>query len=124
MYESGAPSTGTVAMNFSAVDNAGGALVTYSGAIGEALRGLDTALGPVRETWYNSGSQSGMDAQTAETNLRRLLGEMTQIINNLGALLSRSAAEGAALDGALGRRFQENTSMQSMNTGASLPSYG
>lgn len=114
MYETGAPSTGTVAMNFSAVDNAGGALVKYSGAIAESLRALDTALGPVRETWYNSGSQSGFDAQTAETNLRRLMGEMTQIINNLGALLSRSAAEGAALDGALGRRFQEHAGTQTI----------
>jgi hypothetical protein len=121
MYESGAPSTGTVAMNFSAVDNAGGTLVSHSAAIAEALRALDTALGPVRETWYQSGSQSGMDAQTAEVNLRRLLGEMTQIINNLGALLSRSAGEAAALDGALGRRFQENSSMQAMNT-SGLPS--
>jgi predicted trehalose synthase len=117
MYESGSPSTGTVAMNFSAVDNAGGALVTHAGAIGQALQGLDTALGPVRETWYASGSQSGMDAQTAEMNLRKLLGEMAQIINNLGSLLSRSAGEAAALDGALGQRFQENTSMQAMNTG-------
>jgi hypothetical protein len=39
---------------------------------------------------------------------------MTQIINNLGALLSRSAAEGAALDGALGRRFSEHASTQSI----------
>jgi hypothetical protein len=53
----------------------------------------------------------------AEVNLRKLLGEMAQIINHLGSLLSRSAGEVAALDGALGQRFQENTSMQAMNTG-------
>jgi hypothetical protein len=111
MFESGAPSTGTVAMNFGAVDNAGGTLVTQSSAIAQALQSLDTALGPVRESWYASGSQSGADAQVAEVNLRKLLGEMAQIINNLGALLSRSAGEAAALDGALGQRFQENTSM-------------
>ncbi|MEV0051350.1 hypothetical protein AB0H34_12725 [Saccharopolyspora shandongensis] len=107
MIYAGGPSSDTVAMNFGAVDNAGGALVRYSGAIGNALGELDTALGPVRETWYQSGSQSGSDARIAEANLRGALGEMTQIINNLGSLLSRSAMDGAALDSALAGKFQQ-----------------
>ncbi|MDA3642840.1 hypothetical protein LZ318_38040 [Saccharopolyspora indica] len=101
----GGPSSDTVAMNFGAVDNAGSTLVRYSGSISTALGELDTALGPVRETWYQSGSQSGADARTAEANLRSALGEMTQIINNLGSLLSRSAMDGAALDNSLAAKF-------------------
>jgi uncharacterized protein YukE len=106
MYAQGAASSGTVAMNYGAVDTAGNTLVKYSGAIGVSLSDLDSALAPVRETWYNSGSQSGMDAQVAETKLRGLLAEMNQIIHNLGGLLSQSAMDGAALDGHLATKFQ------------------
>jgi uncharacterized protein YukE len=108
MYTEGAASSGTVAMNYGAVDSAGGSLVKYAGAINVALSDLDTALSPVRETWYRSGAQSGMDAQTAETKLRGLLAEMTQIVHNLGGLLSQSAADGAALDGHLASKFQQH----------------
>jgi hypothetical protein len=52
------PMIWSVAMKFSAVDNAGGALVTHASAIGQALQSLDTALGSVWETWYASGIQS------------------------------------------------------------------
>lgn len=110
MYAQGAASAGTVAMNYSAVDSAGSTLVKYSGAIGVSLSDLDTALGPVRETWYRSGSQSGVDAQQAETKLRGLMNEMTQIIHNLGGLLSQSAMDGAALDGHLASKFQQHGS--------------
>lgn len=106
MYAQGAASAGTVAMNYGAVDNAGGTLVKYSGAIGVSLSDLNSALSPVRDTWYASGSQSGIDAQAAETKLRGLLNEMTQIIHNLGGLLSQSAMDGAALDGHLASKFQ------------------
>ncbi|HEU5475323.1 MAG TPA: hypothetical protein VFV67_32170 [Actinophytocola sp.] len=106
MYESGAPSAGTVAMSFGAVSGAGATLVTQSGAINGALESLDKALNPVRMTWYESGSSSGQEAQIAEVNLRKLLNDMTLIINNLGRLLDGTATEGAALDGALGQRFQ------------------
>jgi uncharacterized protein YukE len=102
---SGAPSTGTVAMNFGAVSEAGGKLVTYSGALTQLLESLNVALNPVRDTWYVSGSSSGAQAQAAEENLRRTLLEMTQIIQNLGKLLGNSAMDASALDSALGNRF-------------------
>jgi uncharacterized protein YukE len=110
MFAQGAASSGTVAMNYGAVDNAGGTLVKYSGAINVAMSDLNTALGPVRESWYASGSQSGMDAQQAETKLRQLLNEMNQIIHNLGGLLSQSAQDGAALDTHLAGKFQQHGS--------------
>lgn len=108
MSAQGAASSGTVAMNYAAVDNAGSTLVKYAAAINGALSDLNTALGPVRKTWYASGSQSGNDAQIAETKLRGLLGDMAQIIHNLGGLLSQSAADGAALDGHLATNFQQH----------------
>jgi uncharacterized protein YukE len=102
----GGLSSGTVAVNFNAVGSAGSQLVTSAGAINGVLGDLDRALAPVRESWYNSGSASGAQAQNAEQNLRAALGEMSAIIQNLGNLLSNSAMEAAQLDSSLGNRFQ------------------
>ncbi|MCP2170155.1 WXG100 family type VII secretion target [Goodfellowiella coeruleoviolacea] len=99
------PSAGTVAMNYAAVTTAGQSLVKYSGEISQSVSDLDTALGPVRESWYGSGSASGASAQVAEANLRRLLAEMSQIITNIGNLLSTSATDAAALDQSLTSKF-------------------
>ncbi|MBE1485526.1 WXG100 family type VII secretion target [Plantactinospora soyae] len=102
----GGLSSGTVAVNFGAVGAAGDQLVNSAGAISGVLGDLDRALSPVRESWYNSGSSSGAQAQIAEQNLRAALTEMSTIIQNLGGLLKTSAAEAAQLDSSLGNRFQ------------------
>lgn len=103
--QGGVPSAGTVAMRYEAVNAAGSSMFTYSKAIDEALHALHTALQPVRETWYLSGSASGLEAQQAEEALRATLAEMSQIITNLGGVLQNSAAQAAALDSALGQRM-------------------
>jgi uncharacterized protein YukE len=99
-------SAGTVTMNYGAVTGASQKLVQYSGEINNALDGLDKALGPVRETWYASGSQSGVEAQAAESGLRSSLVAMSDIINRIGALLGNSAVEAADLDRSLGNNFR------------------
>src|SRR5262245_40761893 len=101
MTSAAGPSAGTVTMNYGAVSGAGEKLVQYGGEINNALQSLDTALGPVRETWYNSGSQSGVEAQAAESNLRASLVAIAEIIGRIGALLGNSAVEAADLDNAL-----------------------
>ncbi|MEE6261335.1 hypothetical protein [Plantactinospora sonchi] len=103
--QGGVPSAGTVAMRFEAVNAAGGSMFTYSKAIDEALQALHTALQPVRETWYLSGSASGLEAQMAEEALRGTLAEMSEIIASLGGVLQNAAAQAAVLDRALGQRI-------------------
>ncbi|HEX6351949.1 hypothetical protein [Actinophytocola sp.] len=102
------PSAGTVTMNYGAVSGAGEKLVQYSGEINNALQALDTALGPVRETWYRSGSQSGVEAQAAESGLRAALVAITEIITRIGTLLGNSAMEAADLDNALSNGFRNS----------------
>jgi uncharacterized protein YukE len=99
-------SAGTVTMNYGAVTGASQKLTQYSGEINNALQALDTALGPVRETWYRSGSQSGVEASAAETSLRSSLVAMSDIINRIGSLLGNSAVEAADLDRSLGNNFR------------------
>ncbi|TDV55000.1 hypothetical protein [Actinophytocola oryzae] len=103
-------SAGTVTMNYGAVTGASQKLTQYSGEINNALQSLDTALGPVRETWYRSGSQSGVEAQAAESSLRTSLVGMADIINRIGALLGNSAVEAADLDRSLGNNFRNQGS--------------
>lgn len=114
MTSAAGPSAGTVTMNYGAVTGAGEKLVQYSGEINNALSALDTALGPVRETWYRSGSQSGVEAQAAESNLRAALVGITEIIGRIGSLLGTSAVEAADLDNALSNGFRNHG--QGMNT--------
>jgi uncharacterized protein YukE len=114
MTAAAGPSAGTVTMNYGAVTGAGEKLVQYSGEINSALQALDTALGPVRETWYRSGSQSGVEAQAAESNLRAALVAITEIIGRIGTLLGNSAVEAADLDNALSNGFRNQG--QSMNS--------
>lgn len=115
MTSAAGPSAGTVTMNYGAVTGAGEKLVQYSGEINSALQALDTALGPVRQTWYQSGSQSGVEAQAAESNLRAALVAITEIISRIGTLLGSSAMEAADLDNALCNGFR--------NQGASTTTY-
>lgn len=115
MTSAAGPSAGTVTMNYGAVTGAGEKLVQYSGEINSALQALDTALGPVRQTWYQSGSQSGVEAQAAESNLRAALAAITEIIGRIGTLLGSSAMEAADLDNALSNGFR--------NQGASTTTY-
>lgn len=108
MTSAAGPSAGTVTMNYGAVSGAGEKLVQYGGEINSALQALDTALSPVRETWYSSGSQSGVEAQAAETNLRASLVAIAEIIGRIGALLGNSAVEAADLDNALSNGFRNH----------------
>lgn len=110
----GGISADTVTMNYGAVTGASQKLVQYSGEINNALQSLGTALGPVRETWYRSGSQSGADAQAAEGSLRGALVGISEIIGRIGSLLGNSAMEAADLDRALGNGFRNHG--QSMGT--------
>jgi uncharacterized protein YukE len=115
----GGVSAGTVTMNYGAVTGASQKIVQYAGEINNALQALDTALGPVRETWYHSGSQSGVDAQAAESSLRSSLVAMADIINRIGALLGNSAIEAADLDRSLGNNFRTPSSSIPMSGGTS-----
>jgi uncharacterized protein YukE len=106
MTMAGGPSSGTVTMNYGAVSGAGEKMVQYGGEITNALQALNTALGPVRETWYNSGSTSGAEAQAAESNLRGALVGIAEIIGRIGQLLGNSAVSAADLDNSLGNGFR------------------
>lgn len=51
---------------------------------------LHTSLGPIKETWYASGSSAGQSAEQSETRLRAALNEIITIIGQFSGKVNEA----------------------------------
>lgn len=72
-------------VDFASLRYSADSLATKAKALTDYLEQLHASLGPLKATWYASGSSAGEAAETSETRLRGATADMVAIIGQFSA---------------------------------------
>ncbi|MCK2238641.1 MULTISPECIES: hypothetical protein [unclassified Crossiella] len=87
-----------VSVNFSQLASSSESLSNRANALERHMHELDGSLAYLRNTWYQSGSAAGAQAQQAENDLRAAIGEMVAVIRNFSANTGKAMTDQMAME--------------------------
>jgi uncharacterized protein YukE len=79
-----------ISVDFAALRYSADSLGTKAKALTDYLEQLHASLGPLKATWYASGSSAGEAAETSETKLRQATADIVAIIGQFSAKVNEA----------------------------------
>jgi uncharacterized protein YukE len=79
-----------ISVNFGALQSSAGSLSAKAAALTSYLEELLRTLQPMKQTWVESGSSAGVQADAAETKLRAATSDIIATINQFSAKVNEA----------------------------------